>query len=143
MKMELVKQTSPTNAYNTSFHSLPVYRGDVYWVDFGEGFDGEQRGIRPALVVQNNVGNLHSPTTVVIPLTTKRKRLPTHVSMSDDFSWDSIHVESTSLCEQIRTISKSRIIRDRNGQYEKIITISEHTMSMIDHAMSIELGIYK
>lgn len=120
-----------------------IYRGEIYWVDFGDGVGGEQSGVRPALIVQNNTGNRHSPTTVVIPMTTKKGRLPVHVDMSVEFNYNNYEFQSTSLCEQIRTISKTRIVPDSNGNIRPICYISDYTMSLIEQAVALELGMFQ
>ena len=66
-------------------HCGEIKRGEIYWVDFGKTKGSEQGGKRPALVVQNNIGNKHSPTTIVVAITSKRKpNLPTHVILEKD-----------------------------------------------------------
>ena len=83
--------------------------GDIIFADFGDGNGSEQGGIRPALVIQNNKGNLHSPTIIVACITSADKRfLPTHVLVTPEQS--GLKKESTIMFEQIRTIDKSRII---------------------------------
>lgn len=80
-------------------------RGEIYWVNFGDtGIGSEQTGLRPALVIQNNAGNYHSPTTIVVPITTKHKgkNIPTHVPIK-------LKKDSVIIFEQIMTVDKSRI----------------------------------
>lgn len=79
-------------------------------MDFGDGVGSEQKGIRPAIVVQNDKGNQFSPTTIVCPLTTKTKKLmPTHVGISA--SECDVKEDSIVLCEQTRVIDKARLKR--------------------------------
>lgn len=83
-------------------------RGDIYWVDFGTGEGNEYCGIRPAVIIQNNIGNKHSNTLIVAPLTAtmKKRDMVTHcVIDSNKF----LSENSMVLLEQIRTIDKSRI----------------------------------
>lgn len=82
--------------------------GDVYMVEF-TGVDHEQSGLRPALIFQNNVGNIHSPNVIVLPLTSKikKKPMPTHVFLNAKESGLPRH--SIVLCENPTTISKSRL----------------------------------
>ena len=84
--------------------------GDVVFVDFTDNSrDSEQNGIRPAIIIQNDKGNEHSPTTIVASITSQEKRyLPTHVMVKPYQS--GLNKVSTILMEQIRTIDKSRII---------------------------------
>ena len=89
---------------------MDIKWGDVVFVDFTDNSrDSEQSGIRPAIIIQNDKGNEHSPTTIVASITSQEKRyLPTHVIVKP---WQSgLNKVSTILMEQIRTIDKSRII---------------------------------
>lgn len=82
-------------------------RNEIYLVDF-DSFGCEQSGLRPALIVQNDVGNFHSPTTIVCPLTSKTKSLSkTHLELSPNDC--GIVKNSFVLCEQIRVVDKMRI----------------------------------
>ena len=82
-----------------------IRRGTVYWVRFGDTEGSEQGGCRPALVIQNDRGNIFSPTTLVLPVTSRRKsRLPTHFEFTDSFG-----KPQTICAEQVRAIDKSRI----------------------------------
>ena len=84
--------------------------GDVVFVDFTDNSrDSEQSGIRPAIIIQNDKGNEHSPTTIVASITSQEKRyLPTHVIVKPYQS--GLNKVSTILMEQVRTIDKSRIL---------------------------------
>ena len=87
-----------------------MHRGDIYLVDLTDQVGSEQSGVRPAVVVQNELGNAYSPTTIVCPLTSKNKSLSaTHVSLTPDEA--GIIKDSTVLCEQVRVIDKTRIIK--------------------------------
>jgi mRNA interferase MazF len=81
---------------------------DICIVDLGDGRGSEQIGKRPAIIVQGNKGNTHSPTTIICPLTSSinKKYLPTHVVISTTYG---VRQTSILLCEQIRTISMDRI----------------------------------
>lgn len=107
---------------------LMLHRGSVYFGDLGDNGDGVQSGIRPLLVVQNNMGNKHSPTIIVVPITSKRKKkMPTHFSIKLD-------KKSTVLCEQITIIHKSKL-------FDKIYSLSEEELIALDIALMISLGI--
>ena len=84
-----------------------IKRGEIYSADFGAGFGSEQGGIRPILILQNNTGNKHSPTTIVAAITSRKTKttLPTHVTVTAN----GLKTESTVLLEQIRTIDKARL----------------------------------
>lgn len=81
--------------------------GEIYSADFGAGFGSEQGGIRPILILQNNTGNKHSPTTIVAAITSRKTKavLPTNVTVTAN----GLKTESTVLLEQIRTIDKARL----------------------------------
>lgn len=84
-----------------------VRRGAVYLADLGEYEGSVQGGTRPVVVLQNDVGNKFSPTTLVCPLTSKtKKELPTHVTLPTSVG---LQKESVALCEQIRVIDKSKL----------------------------------
>ncbi len=112
-----------------------IKRGDIYLADLGEGVGSEQRGIRPVLVVQNNVGNRFSPTTTVLPITTKiykSRGLPTHVIIDHMGGLDE---KSSIMAEQISTIDKTKL-------FTYLGTISEETMKKdINKAIQIQLGL--
>ena len=113
---------------------MSIMRGDLFSACLDPVVGSEQGGIRPVLVVQNDVGNSHSPTTIVLPITSRmeKHRLPTHVSLSRDES--GLARDSVVLAEQIRTIDKQRL-------QHKISTLDAKTMSRINHAMEISMGI--
>lgn len=85
-----------------------VRQGDIYLTDLSGYIGSEQSGVRPVVVVQNNVGNTHSPTTVIVPLTSRHKpSLPTHTLLTPNDC--GVREDSTALCEQMRVIDKSRL----------------------------------
>ncbi len=91
-------------------NSTEVRWGDIVLADFGRQSGSEQCGIRPALVIQNNKGNQVSPTIIVCAITSaNKKNLPTHVEVAPDET--GLEKHSIILAEQVRTISKSRIIK--------------------------------
>lgn len=108
-------------------------RGDIFWVNFGVNIGCEQNGNRPAIIVSNDTCNKVSATVTVVPLTSKRKTsLPTHVLIT---SSDCGELSSTSLalCEQVRTIDKSRI-GNKMGKVSKV------KMEAISTALREQLG---
>jgi mRNA interferase MazF len=109
-----------------------VLRGEIYYADLSPSYGSEQGGLRPVLIVQNNVGNRHAPTTIVAPLTSRltKKPLPTHV----EFSCEHLSQDSVALLEQIRTIDKSRL-KQRMGW------VSSEVMEQVNKAMMISLGL--
>jgi len=108
-------------------------RGDIYQLDFGIPQGSVQGGVRPALVIQNDVGNRTSPTTIVAAITSKHKRsYPFHVEISTDES--GLPEDSTILLEQIQTVPQNRLVK-------KIGSIDKHKLVEVDKALIISLGI--
>ena len=109
-----------------------VRRGDVYLADLNPTIGCEQGGIRPVLVLQNDIGNLYSPTTIVAAVTAKqtKKELPVHLAISTHM----LHTDSTLLLEQIRTIDKCRL----KGY---LGSISSQQMQSIDHTLKLSIGL--
>ncbi len=107
-------------------------RGEIYYADLSPTIGSEQDGDRPVLILQNDTGNLFSPTVIVAPFTTQRKRtLPTHIQLS---SVSNLKSCSLLLLEQIRTIDKSRI-NDYVG------TVNENELLQINKKINISLGL--
>ena len=107
-------------------------RGEIYLVDLTSHVGSEQSGIRPALIVQNERGNQYSPTTIICPLTSQQKpTLATHTLLTP--SDCGIIKDSTVLCEQIRVVDKSRIVRKLGEvvNQEKIRDINRKLMLSI------------
>jgi mRNA interferase MazF len=114
--------------------SFEVRRGEMYFADLSPTVGSEQDGYRPVLVLQNDRGNKHSPTTVVAAITGKpKKRLPTHYMLP---ALKGLAIPSVVLCEQIRTIDKSRIT-------SYIGTLDEITMMRVDRCLSVSMGMDK
>jgi mRNA interferase MazF len=91
--------------------SVIVERGDVFYADLSGVQGSEQGGVRPVLVLQNNIGNRYAPTTLIAPLTSivSKKRLPTHIDLNSEDT--GLQKDSVVLIEQMRTIDKSRLKR--------------------------------
>ena len=117
---------------NETLHKI-IRRGDIFYADLGETVGSEQAGIRPVLVLQNDMGNVHSPTLIVAGITSKIKKLyiPTHVLLGYGFG---LTEESMVMLEQITTIDKQRI-RGYVG------TVDSITMNKIERAMQVSLGL--
>ena len=111
-----------------------IKRGDLYYANLDDVVGSEQGGIRPILVIQNNVGNKYSPTIVIAPITTKtgKPQLPTHIKIYD--SANVLPKDSVVLLEQIRTVDKRRL-----GNY--LGHIDGKVMKMVDDGIKISLGI--
>ena len=84
-------------------------RGDMYYADLGRGIGSEQEGYRPVVIIQNNVGNKHSPTVIIASITSKtgvKAKLPTHYYIDAE---DGLELPSVVLLEQLRTVDKRRL----------------------------------
>lgn len=111
-----------------------IRRGDIYFADLSPVVGSEQGGTRPVLILQNDIGNQYSPTTIVAAITSQiaKAKLPTHVEMRvNDGGLDR---DSVILLEQIRTIDKSRLM-------EKVATLNEDMMKKVNQAAEISLGL--
>lgn len=110
-----------------------IKRGELYYADLSPVVGSEQGGIRPVLVVQNNVGNKYSPTVIAAAVTSKldKARLPTHIELSA--SQFGLTKDSVVLLEQIRTLDKKRL-------KERIGMLSDATMDKVNDALLISLG---
>lgn len=108
-------------------------RGEIYLVDLKEPIGSVQAGIRPVIVIQNDIGNLYSPTTVVCSITTARKKwLPTHCSISKS---GGLKKKSIVLCEQIFTVNKTDL-------KQQIGTITnKSTIRRLNECVRLSLGI--
>lgn len=111
-----------------------VKRGEVYFANLDPVVGSEQGGIRPVVIIQNDIGNAHSTTTIAAITTNDRhSRMPTHVSLHSN---SEPLRDSVAMLEQLRTIEKSRLI-------SYIGTLSEKTMKKIDDAFMISIGVKK
>ncbi|NLL34230.1 MAG: type II toxin-antitoxin system PemK/MazF family toxin [Clostridiales bacterium] len=111
-----------------------IKRGDIYYADLSPVVGSEQGGMRPVLIVQNDVGNKHSPTVIAAAITSQinKARLPTHIELSANSY--GLTKDSVILLEQIRTIDKRRL-------REKMGNIDTSLMSRIDTAIAVSFGI--
>jgi len=110
-----------------------IHRGDIYYADLSPVVGSEQDGFRPVLVIQNDVGNSHSPTLIVAPISSQIKKTgqPTHVLLPTDLD---LPEESMVLLEQIRTVDKARL-----DSY--VTTADDKTMRSVNKAIRISLGL--
>ena len=113
---------------------MQIRKGDIYFADLSPVVGSEQGGVRPVLVVQNDVGSRFSPTIIVAAVTSqlKKAKLPTHVPIHADGS--GLDRDSVVLLEQLRTIDKKR-------RREHIGTVSHEVIGTVDDALSVSLGI--
>lgn len=111
-----------------------VKRGDIFYADLSPVVGSEQGGVRPVLVIQNNIGNKYSPTIIVAAITSQinKAKLPTHIEVNaKEYG---LPKDSVLLMEQIRTIDKKRL-------REKIGRINKPMMKEIDESLKISLGL--
>ena len=113
---------------------IKIQRGEIILVNFDPVRGSEQRGIRPAIVIQNDIHNKHSPTTIIAPITSRiyLKDYPTNVFISKEDS--RLSKNSTILFNQIKTIDKSRIIK-------KISKLNPYLMFQVDLSIKVSLGL--
>jgi mRNA interferase MazF len=111
-----------------------VKRGDVFFADLSPVVGSEQGGIRPVLIIQNDIGNRFSPTVIVAAITAQiqKAKLPTHVEIEAEVH--GFDRDSVILLEQIRTIDKQRLT-------DKITHLDEETMRKVDDALQISVGL--
>ncbi|MFA9556649.1 type II toxin-antitoxin system PemK/MazF family toxin [Evansella sp. AB-rgal1] len=111
-----------------------VKRGDVYFADLSPVVGSEQGGIRPVLIIQNDIGNRFSPTVIVAAITAQiqKAKLPTHVEINAKrYGFDR---DSVILLEQVRTIDKQRLT-------DKITHLDDDMMGKVNEALKISLGL--
>lgn len=111
-----------------------IKRGEIYFAQLNPVVGSEQGGIRPVLVVQNDIGNQYSPTTIVLAITSQinKAKLPTHVEIKAEL-YD-LERDSVILTEQIRTIDKTRL-------KQRVAVLQQDTMDKVTQALSISLGL--
>ena len=113
---------------------MTVKRGDIFYADLSPVVGSEQGGIRPVLIVQNDVGNKYSPTVIAAAITSQRfkTQLPTHIQV--DAQDCGLSKDSIVLLEQVRTLDKQRL-KERMGN------LGERDMIRVNRALSVSLGI--
>jgi len=111
-----------------------IKRGEIYYANLSPVVGSEQGGVRPVMIVQNDVGNRFSPTVIVAAITSKinKAKLPTHIELSARTY--GLERDSVVLLEQIRTLDKARLI-------ERIGVVSDSVLHQINEALSVSLGL--
>ncbi|MEE1077678.1 MAG: type II toxin-antitoxin system PemK/MazF family toxin [Agathobacter sp.] len=114
---------------------MTIQRGDIFYADLRPVVGSEQGGIRPVLIIQNNIGNKHSPTVIVAAITSQmhKAKLPTHVELCSKQC--ELAKDSVVLLEQLRTIDKKRL-------REKICHLDCDMLEKIDKALEISLELF-
>lgn len=111
-----------------------IRRGEIYYADLSPVVGSEQGGLRPVLIIQNDIGNRYSPTVIVAAITSKidKAKLPTHIELpADEYG---LTRDSVVLAEQVRTIDKRRL-RERVG------VLPGEVMGEVDEALQISMGV--
>ena len=113
---------------------MMVQRGDIYYADLSPVVGSEQGGIRPVLIVQNDIGNRFSPTVIAAAITSQKDKtkLPTHIHLQATGS--GLARDSIVLLEQIRTLDKQRL-RERMGRLDPV------SMDRVDRALQVSFGL--
>ena len=113
---------------------MTVKRGEIYYADLSPVVGSEQGGVRPVLIVQNDVGNKYSPTVIAAAITSQqdKSKLPTHISVNGNAC--GLSKDSVVLLEQVRTLDKQRL-RERMGN------LSQSDMNKINKALFVSFGL--
>lgn len=113
---------------------MEIRRGDIYFANLNPVIGSEQGGTRPVLVLQNDIGNRFSPTTIVAAVTSriKKAKLPTHVELPKESS--RLEKDSVILLEQLRTIDRRRL-------KERVAHLDAEVMRRVDEALAISVGL--
>ena len=113
---------------------MNIKRGEIYYADLSPVIGSEQGGIRPVLIVQNDIGNRYSPTVIAAAITSQRDKtkLPTHISVEANDC--GLAKDSIVLLEQVRTIDKQRL-KERMGSLDNL------SMVQVDKALSVSFGL--
>ena len=112
-----------------------VKRGDIFYADLSPVVGSEQGGKRPVLIIQNDTGNLHSPTVIAAAITSRmgKNRLPTHIDINAE-RVEGLSKDSVVLLEQVRTIDKQRL-GDKMGH------LDDETMTHVNTALRVSFGL--
>ncbi len=113
---------------------MVIKRGDIYYADLSPVVGSEQGGVRPVLIIQNDIGNKYSPTVIATAITsqTSKAKMPTHIEL--DANEYGLSKDSVVLAEQIRTIDKRRL-------KEKIGHLDDELMTRVNEALEISFGL--
>ncbi len=114
---------------------MVIRRGDMFYADLSPVIGSEQGGVRPVLIIQNDLGNKYSPTVIAAAITsqTNKTKLPTHIELGKDT--EGLKSNSVILAEQIRTIDKSRL-KEKIGHIDDVMV-----MNKINNALGVSFGL--
>ncbi len=126
----------PTATYQGTNPSVTVRRGDIFYADLSPVVGSEQGGLRPVLIIQNDVGNRYSPTVIAAAITSRmgKTKLPTHIDIYADRV--GLAKDSVILLEQIRTLDKRRL-REKMGH------LDEAVMAEVNNAIAVSFGLHE
>lgn len=124
----------PTSKSYRRVNDLVIKRGDIFYADLSPVIGSEQGGVRPILIVQNDVGNKYSPTVIAAAITSQinKAHLPTHIEIASNDC--GLSKDSVILLEQIRTIDKKRL-------REKIGRLDQKRMKSVNEALFVSFGL--
>ena len=130
--MALTAAPDSPQKFRRSVRLVIIRRGDIYYADLRPVVGSEQGGVRPVLIIQNDVGNKHSPTVICAAITSKmnKAKLPTHIEI--DAGVYGIEKDSVILLEQLRTIDKRRL-------KDKVCHLDDVMLDKVNHALEISL----
>lgn len=113
---------------------VEIKRGDIFYADLSPVIGSEQGGLRPVVIIQNDIGNHYSPTVIIAAITAKMQKpnMPTHVPINAEYV--GIEKDSVILLEQVRTIDKQRL-RD------KVTHLSDNLIRKVDRSLQVSLGL--
>lgn len=133
-KICFMREDFKCNHLQTESENMGIKRGDIYYADLSPVVGSEQGGLRPVLIIQNDVGNRFSPTVIAAAITsqTNKQKLPTHIELYPDKY--GLSKSSVVLLEQIRTIDKKRL-------KEKMGHLDEQSMEKVNQALSVSFGL--
>lgn len=116
---------------------MVIKRGDIYYADLSPVVGSEQGGLRPVLIIQNDVGNRYSPTVIAAAITSRmgKTKLPTHIDVTGAISSSPLTRDSVILLEQIRTLDKRRL-------REKLGHLDDETMMQVNEALGVSFGLF-
>lgn len=129
-----MRQYAGMNQGLRSVNNVIVKRGDIFYADLSPVVGSEQGGVRPVLVIQNDIGNKYSPTIIIAAITSQinKAKLPTHIEISaEEYG---LTKDSVILLEQIRTIDKKRL-------KERIGHLSDELMKKVDECIQVSFGL--
>ena len=135
MRLKLIFEIQTSLILSMEKEDMIVRRGDMFYADLSPVVGSEQGGVRPVIIIQNDVGNKYSPTVIAAAITSKlgKTSIPTHIEIGSQN--DQLKVNSMVLAEQVRTIDKSRL-KEKIGHIE-----DKSIMNKIDNALELSIGL--